>query len=68
MLRLGFEELGLRRIVGRCDARNDSSWRLMERLGIRREAHLIENEFVKGEWTDEFDYAMLDREWRALTG
>lgn len=67
MLRLGFEELGLHRIVGRCDARNEASWRLMERLGMRREAHLIENEFVKGEWADEIDYAMLDREWRALT-
>ena len=65
MLRLGFEELGLHRIVGRCDARNTSSARLMERLGMRREAHLIENEFVKGEWTDELDYAMLDREWAA---
>lgn len=68
MLRLGFEELGLHRMVGRCDARNESSWRLMERLGMRREAHLIENEFIKGEWTDELDYAMLDREWQALSG
>jgi RimJ/RimL family protein N-acetyltransferase len=38
----------------------------MERLGMRREAHLLENEFVKGDWTDELDYAMLDREWAAL--
>jgi RimJ/RimL family protein N-acetyltransferase len=66
MLRLGFEDLGLHRIVGRCDARNVGSARLMERLGMRREAHLIENEFVKGEWADELDYAMLDSEWRAL--
>ena len=64
MLRLGFEELGLHRIVGRCDARNTASGRLMERLGMRREAHLIENEFVKGEWADELVYAMLDREWQ----
>jgi RimJ/RimL family protein N-acetyltransferase len=66
MLRLGFEGLGLHRIIGRCDARNISSARVMERLGMRREAHLIENEFIKGEWTDEFIYAMLDREWAAL--
>jgi len=66
MLRLGFEELGLHRIIGRCDARNLSSARVMERLGMRREAHLLENEFIKGEWTDEFSYAMLDREWAAL--
>jgi RimJ/RimL family protein N-acetyltransferase len=68
MLRLGFEELGLHRIVGRCDARNTASARLMERLGMRREAHLIENEFVKGEWTDELVFAMLDREWQARAG
>lgn len=67
MLRLGFEELGLHRIVGRCDARNTGSARLMVRLGMRPEAHLVENEFVKGEWTDELDYAMLDREWAALS-
>jgi RimJ/RimL family protein N-acetyltransferase len=65
MLRFGFEDLGLHRIIGRCDARNTPSARVMERLGMRREAHLIENEFIKGEWTDEFTFAMLDREWRA---
>jgi RimJ/RimL family protein N-acetyltransferase len=31
---------------------------------MRLEAHLIENEFVKGEWQSELDYAILDREWR----
>ncbi|HET7429520.1 MAG TPA: GNAT family protein [Gaiellales bacterium] len=65
MLRLGFEELGLHRIVGRCEPRNQASARLLERLGMRREAHLIENEWVKGEWQSELVYAMLDREWRA---
>ena len=65
MLRLGFEQLGLHRIVGRCEPRNEASARLLERLGMRREAHLIENEWVKGEWQSELVYAMLDREWRA---
>lgn len=65
VLRLGFDGLGLHRVYGRCDARNTSSARLMERLGMRREAHLVENEFVKGEWTDELVYAMLQREWHA---
>jgi RimJ/RimL family protein N-acetyltransferase len=65
MLGLGFGGLRLHRIVGRCDGRNLSSAQLMERLGMRREAHLVENEYVKGEWTDELIYAMLDREWQA---
>jgi RimJ/RimL family protein N-acetyltransferase len=63
LLRLGFDGMGLHRIIGRCDARNTASARVMERLGMRREAHLIENELVKGEWTDELSYAILRREW-----
>jgi RimJ/RimL family protein N-acetyltransferase len=66
MLRLGFDGLGLHRIVGRCDGRNTPSTRLLERLGMRREAHLVQNELVKGEWTDEVVYAMLESEWRNL--
>jgi RimJ/RimL family protein N-acetyltransferase len=64
MLHLGFEELGLHRIVGRLDARNAASARVLERLGMRLEAHLHENEFVKGEWVSELIYAVLASEWR----
>jgi RimJ/RimL family protein N-acetyltransferase len=64
MLRLGFEQVGFHRIEGRCDARNTASARLMERLGMRREAHLVENEWFKGEWGSELVYAILDREWK----
>jgi RimJ/RimL family protein N-acetyltransferase len=66
LLGLGFEHHGLHRIVGRLDARNTASARLLERLGMRREAHLVQNEFIKGEWTDELVYAMLEDEWRSL--
>lgn len=48
VLQLGFAELDLHRITGRCEAGNVASVRLMERLGMRREAHFRENEFVKG--------------------
>lgn len=65
VLRLGFADLGLHRIVGRCDAYNYPSSRLMERLGMRREAHFVHGEIFKGEWGEEFVYAMLDHEWRA---
>jgi len=63
LLRIGFEVLGLHRIEGQCDARNLASARVMERTGMRREAHFLENEFVKGEWTDAFVFAMLADEW-----
>lgn len=63
MLRLGFDGLNLHRITGRLDARNTASARVLEKLGMRREAHLIDNEHVKGEWASELIYAMLAREW-----
>jgi RimJ/RimL family protein N-acetyltransferase len=63
MLRIGFEEVELHRIIGRIDGRNAASARVLERLGMRREAHLLQNEFIKGEWTDEIVYAMLRDEW-----
>lgn len=65
VLRLAFEEFGLHRVVARVDGRNVASQRLCTRLGMRREAHLISNEWFKGEWTDEIDFAMLDAEWTA---
>lgn len=70
MLRLGFDPdagLGLHRIVGRLEARNTASARVLERLGMRREAHLVKNEMFKGEWADELIYAMLEEEWAART-
>jgi RimJ/RimL family protein N-acetyltransferase len=63
LLRLGFDELGLHRIIGRLDARNVASARVLEKLRLRREAHFVENEFIKGEWTDELVYAALATEW-----
>ena len=68
LLALAFEYFGLHRVFGRLEARNVASARVLERLGMRREAHLVENEWVKGEWQSELVYALLEREWRALSG
>ena len=59
--------LDAHRVIARLDARNEASRRLLERLGMRREAHHRENEFVKGEWTDELVYALLARDWTVTT-
>jgi RimJ/RimL family protein N-acetyltransferase len=56
---------GFHRVIGRTEARNTASARVLEKLGMRLEAHLVENEWVKGEWQSELDYAILDREWTA---
>jgi RimJ/RimL family protein N-acetyltransferase len=61
----GFDVVGFHRIIGRLDARNFGSARVLEKLGLRREALMIENEWVKGEWQSGMDYAILEREWRA---
>jgi len=65
LLRMGFEDLGLHRVTADADPRNTASLRIMERLGMRREAEFRENLFVKGEWVGETHYAILEDEWRA---
>lgn len=65
MLGLGFDGLGLHRIIARVDERNEASARLARRLGMRQEARLVKNEFFKGEWSTELDFAMLAEEWPA---
>jgi RimJ/RimL family protein N-acetyltransferase len=53
------------RVFGRTEARNAAPARVLEKLGMRFEAHFVENEWVKGEWQSELVYAVLDREWTA---
>ncbi|MEO9181560.1 MAG: GNAT family protein [Acidimicrobiales bacterium] len=65
---LAISGLGAHRVTARLDARNARSAGVLERLGMRREGRFVENEFVKGEWTDETAYAILEDEWRALRG
>ncbi|MGD1012837.1 MAG: GNAT family N-acetyltransferase [Acidimicrobiales bacterium] len=65
LLEIGFSDFNLHRIFGRCDGRNSASIRALEKVGLQREAHLIENEFVKGEWTDEVVLAIRRNQWLA---
>jgi len=66
ILKIGFDELRLHRVQAECDVRNEPSWRVMERLGMRREAHFRHKEIFKGGWGDSFVYAMLADEYRTL--
>lgn len=65
MLMLGFDTIRWHRIIGSCDARNPPSARLMERIGMRQEARFVHSQIVKGQWTDELVYAILDDERKA---
>ncbi|MGQ0633036.1 MAG: GNAT family N-acetyltransferase [Planctomycetaceae bacterium] len=53
----------MHRIVAAVDVRNDRSWRLMERIGMRRAAHFIHDARAKDEWVDDYVYAILESEW-----
>jgi len=65
LLRICFEDLGLRRVKALCFADNEPSWRLMERLGMRREEYAVQDSLhrTKG-WLDGMTYALLADEWR----
>jgi RimJ/RimL family protein N-acetyltransferase len=67
LLRICFEELGLRRVLANSFADNTRSWRLMERLGMRRELATVRESLHRdGRWLDGVGYALLADEWRDL--
>ncbi len=69
ILDYAFTQLGARRIVGMCSPKNVSSWKLLEKLGFRREGHLLQNIYFKEDlngnpiWLDTYEYAILRSEW-----
>lgn len=65
LLDLAFGALGLHRVRAVLDPRNTASAALCRRLGMRQEAHFVEDLWFKGEWGDTAVYAVLDREWAA---
>lgn len=68
LIRICFEELGLRRVTAECFADNERSWRLMERVGMRRESHTVKDALHRsGRWLDGMSYALLAEEWRSAS-
>jgi RimJ/RimL family protein N-acetyltransferase len=64
LLRYCFEDLGVRRVTANCFLDNDTSWRLMERVGMRREVHAVRESLHRcGRWLDTVGYAILKEEW-----
>jgi RimJ/RimL family protein N-acetyltransferase len=64
LIRVAFEEIGLRRLTAICFVDNEPSWRLMERLGMRREAHNVRDALHRsGAWMDGYVYALLCEEY-----
>jgi RimJ/RimL family protein N-acetyltransferase len=65
LLELAFDGLGAHRVSAQLDERNGASARVVERLGMRREAAYVEGEWFKGGWTTLLVFAILRREWEA---
>jgi RimJ/RimL family protein N-acetyltransferase len=74
VMRFGFEELGAHRIEAHCNPENERSWKLLERVHMRREGHFQKKAFFKYDasgrplWHDAYAYGMLDEEWKGLNG
>lgn len=63
---LCFGPLGLRRIEAGAFAANEPSWRLMERVGMRREGYFVKESLHREHgWMDGISYALLREEWAA---
>jgi [ribosomal protein S5]-alanine N-acetyltransferase len=65
VLEYAFATLALHRVIAITDARNAAAARLLERVGMRREGHHLQNVWFKGAWGDEFSFAILRDEWLA---
>jgi RimJ/RimL family protein N-acetyltransferase len=61
-----FDKLRKHRLVATADPRNKGSIRLMERVGMRREAYFKKSFWTGKEWTDDVLYALLKEEWPVL--
>ena len=62
VLELCFDSYGVHRVAAQMDARNVASSRLAERVGMVREAHMREDWWSKGEWTDTLVFGALHRD------
>lgn len=65
VLGFGFDVLNRHRIFATCDTENLASAGVLEKLGMRREAHFREDTRLRGRWRDTYLYAVLEQEWRA---
>ena len=68
LIRYGFDHWGIHRVVAHCNPQNIASWRVLERIGVRREGHFRRNIFFRAAadgspiWVDTFEYAILKEE------
>lgn len=72
LLTYGFGTLGIRRVTAHCNPDNHPSWRLLERLKLRREGHFLQTGYFKPDeqgnpgWHDTYAYGLLGSEWMSM--
>jgi [ribosomal protein S5]-alanine N-acetyltransferase len=66
LLHHAFESLDAHRLIATCQPENPASYRVMEKIGMKREGHFRKC-IYRGEnvWWDEYFYAILDEEWKS---
>jgi len=64
IIEFGFTDLKLHRVYATCDVENIGSARVLEKCGMRREAHFVKDMYIKKHWRDTYLYAILESEWR----
>jgi RimJ/RimL family protein N-acetyltransferase len=65
LLQFIFLSLGKHKVTAFSDVRNKKSIAVLERSGMRREGHLLQNYMSKGLWVDEYQYSILNSEWES---
>ena len=63
LLKFGFQDLNLHRIIATCDPKNKASTRVLEKSGLRKEGHFKEHKHMRGNWRDSYFYAILENEY-----
>ncbi len=70
LVEYAFSSCNAHRIVAFCNPQNEASWKLLERIGMRKEGHLRSNIYFKVNennkpiWQDTYEYGMLKNEWQ----
>ena len=59
-----FGELKFHKVVAKCDPQNHASYRVMEKLGMQKEAYFKRHFKVGDQWTDQVDYGLLATDWK----
>ena len=58
-------ELGLHRVIAECFVEQVASAHVLEKLGMRKEAHFLKNAWKACVWRDTYLYALLNDEWKS---